>query len=111
MPPAEIAVVLTSVGSEENASVIGRTLVDLKLAACVSILSPVRSMYIWKGSLCDDREWLLLVKTRRALFPDVRSKILELHTYELPEVLCIPVSDGHEAYLDWLLASTRSPET
>jgi periplasmic divalent cation tolerance protein len=106
IPKNDYAVVFCSAGSEENAALIGRTLVEERLAACTSIVPGVRSIYAWKGALCDEREWLLLIKTRRSLFPDVRARVAGLHSYEIPEIVCVAVDDGNAPYLRWLLDAT-----
>jgi periplasmic divalent cation tolerance protein len=89
-----------------QAAALARTLVEEGLAACVNIVPGVRSIYRWQGKLCDDAEVLCLVKTRSALFDRVRRRVLELHPYEVPEVLAFAVDDGSPAYLAWLAEAT-----
>jgi periplasmic divalent cation tolerance protein len=100
-----IAVVLTTVGSEEEASRIARTLVERRLAACVNVVPGVVSTYRWEGAVRSDAEWLLIVKTRADRFDDVRAAIRELHSYELPEVVMIDAANVDAAYLDWIATS------
>ena len=95
-------VVLSTCASSEEAERIARTLVEKKLAACVNILPAVRSIYRWKGAIEDDQETLLLIKTSRALFGDLRVEIQKHHSYEVPEVIAVPIVDGSEGYLEWL---------
>ncbi len=95
-------VVLTTVGSEEQARTIAEALVEQRLAACVNILPSVRSIYRWKGKLWDDEELLLVIKTRSDRFQALRDVIVALHSYELPEVLALPVADADPAVLTWL---------
>jgi periplasmic divalent cation tolerance protein len=95
-------VVLTTCDSEKQAEKLAHTLVDQHLAACVNILPKARSIYRWEGKIEDSAEWLLLIKSRRDLFIALRTEIQKMHTYELPEVIAIPVVDGSEAYLGWL---------
>jgi periplasmic divalent cation tolerance protein len=102
------AVVVTATGSEEDAVRIGRALVESGLAACANVVPGVRSLYIWKGVLADERETVLILKTRTDLFDDVRSAIRSLHPYELPEVIALAVEDGDDAYLEWIRTSTRT---
>jgi periplasmic divalent cation tolerance protein len=102
MPATDFVVVLTTAGSEEQGEQIARELVARRLAACVNVVPGVCSVYRWKGEITRDEERLLLVKTTAGLFPAVREAIRELHTYELPEVLALPVADGDPAYLRWL---------
>jgi periplasmic divalent cation tolerance protein len=85
---------------------LGRTLVEEGLAACVNIVPGVRSIYKWQGRLCDDNEVLCLCKTRAALFERVRQRVLELHPYEVPEILAFAVEEGSPAYMAWLREST-----
>ena len=85
---------------------LGRALVEEGLCACVNIIPGLRSIYRWQGKICDDAEVLCLCKTRPALFERVRARILELHPYDVPEILAFHVDDGSAPYLDWLREST-----
>jgi periplasmic divalent cation tolerance protein len=96
------AVVLTTAGTEAEASRLARALVDRKLAACVNVVPGVRSIYRWRGDVQDDQEWLLIVKSRRDRFEAVREAIRALHSYEQPEVVMIDVADGDGGYLRWI---------
>ena len=95
-------VVLSTCGSAEEAERIARALVSKRLAACVNLVPAVRSIYLWKGAVEDAEETLLVIKSCRALFEDVRAEIEKLHSYELAEVIAIPIVDGSPAYLEWL---------
>jgi periplasmic divalent cation tolerance protein len=95
-------VVLTNCGSAEEAAKIARALVEKKLAACVNVMPAGRSFYRWKGVIEDQQESLLVIKSSRALFNDLRVEIEKLHTYEVPEVIAVPIVDGSEGYLEWL---------
>lgn len=109
LPAEAFVVVLVTVPTHEIAASLARTLVEEKLVACVNILPGVRSIYSWQGSICDDAELLCVLKTRRALFSTVRERVIALHPYELPEVIALPLTLGHEPYLDWLQNETRVP--
>jgi len=98
-------VVFVTAGSEAEAETIAKTLVDEQLAACVNILSPMRSIYRWEGKLSDDREWLLVIKTRMDRFSAVEEKVKVLHSYQVPEVIALPIVQGSEGYLHWLSES------
>ena len=95
-------VVLSTCGSPEEAERIARALVSKRLAACVNLLPAVRSIYRWKGAVEDAQETLLVVKSSRALFEELRAEIEKLHSYEVAEVIAMPIVDGSEAYLLWL---------
>ena len=90
----------------ERATALARALVDEGLAACVNIVPGVKSIYRWEGRLQEDDEVLCLIKTRPAVFERARARILELHPYEVPEIIGFTVDDGSPAYLDWLKKST-----
>ena len=96
--------VVLCTASPENGEKIARSLVEEHLAACVNI-SPVRSCYIWNGQLNLDAEALLIIKTEQRMIPKLLSRIRELHSYELPEIIVLPITDGYQPYLDWISQS------
>lgn len=98
-------VVLVTAPTAEKAGEIARALVEEKLAACGNVLPGVRSIYRWKGTVQDEGEALLLLKTQRRRFAELRDRILALHPYDVPEVLALPVEEGSDAYLDWIAQS------
>ncbi|HEY2029088.1 MAG TPA: divalent-cation tolerance protein CutA [Myxococcales bacterium] len=100
-------IVLTTLPNADSAAALAKTIVDERLAACANILPAVRSIYRWQDKVQDEPEVLVLFKTQRAHFDGLRSRILELHPYEVPEVLALPVEQGHAAYLEWLMRETR----
>ena len=85
-------VVLVTCGSEEEASRIARALVDERLAACASLVSPVRSIYRWEGKIWDEKEWLLIIKTQRQRFKELEERVKALHSYSVPEIITCPLS-------------------
>jgi periplasmic divalent cation tolerance protein len=95
-------VVFNTCGSADEAERLARRLVAERLAACVNVLSPVRSFYRWKGNVEDSTEWLLVIKSSRALFSALRAVLESAHSYEVPEVVAIPIVDGSPNYLSWL---------
>jgi periplasmic divalent cation tolerance protein len=102
-------VVFVTCGSAEEGRRIARALVEERLAACVNVSSPIRSLYRWEGRVCDDREVLLVIKSSRLLFDRLRRTVERLHSYQVPEVLCLPVIDGSPNYLNWLAGAVASP--
>ncbi len=94
-------VLILSTCSELQSRKIAHTLVDERFAACVNI-HPVRSVYRWKGEVVNDDEDLLLIKTKKALVPGVIEKIKKIHSYEVPEVIVIPIIEGEKTYLTWI---------
>jgi periplasmic divalent cation tolerance protein len=103
---SQVSVILVTTDSEEQAVTIARTLVEEKLVACVQIVPRIRSIYWWKGEICDSREHLLIMKTVTPLFPAVRERVCRLHGYEVPEIVSFLLSDGLPAYLQWVMDST-----
>jgi periplasmic divalent cation tolerance protein len=95
-------VVLSTCDSEEQAAAVARALVEQRLAACVNIIPGARSIYRWKGAIEDAAEWVLVIKTRRDLFGALRISLQKTHSYEIPEVIALPVVEGSESYLAWL---------
>jgi periplasmic divalent cation tolerance protein len=89
-----------------QAAAMARTLVMEGLCACVNIVPAVRSIYLYDGKICDEPEVLCIVKTRPALFDRLQERVLELHPYDVPEILAFAVDEGSPAYLAWLRQST-----
>jgi periplasmic divalent cation tolerance protein len=98
-----ISVVVTSVGTEQQAVEISEELIARRLATCINIVPCLRSIYRWKGKVCEDTEYLLMIKTRRALFGAVTEAIREIHSYELPEVLEFPVGNAEPNFHRWVV--------
>ena len=95
-------VVLSTCRSTEEAQRIARTLVEKRLAACVNVLPGMRSVYRWKDEIEDEEEVLLIIKTSRALVEDLKGEIERVHSYEVPEIIALPVVDGSDRYLAWM---------
>lgn len=107
MTPADAMVVLVTAGDADEGARIGRALVEERLAACVNVVGPIRSIYRWQGAVEDAQEWLLVVKARAADLPALEARVRALHSYDVPEVLALPVYGGAAAYLAWLDEATR----
>jgi len=103
----ESIVVLVSCGSEEEATKIANSLVKEGLAACVNIISPVRSIYRWEGKIWDEKEWVLIIKTQKKRFEELQKKVKSLHSYSVPEVIALPIVEGSAPYLKWLEETTK----
>jgi periplasmic divalent cation tolerance protein len=95
-------VIICTVPNEETAAKISRTLVTEKLAACCNIIPGLRSIYRWKSEICDDAEYLLVIKTRAEVYERLEKRIQELHPYEVPEILALTVNQGLSNYLKWV---------
>lgn len=100
-------VVFCTFPNPDKAAEVGRVLVEERLCACVNLTPPVRSIYAWKGTIEDDTETLAVIKTSADRFEALAKRIAELHPYEVPEVIALPIVEGHAPYLAWLLDSTR----
>jgi len=99
---SERVVVLVTAGSAEEAARIAETLVSELLAACVNVIPAVTSYYRWQGAIQHDQEWLLVVKSLVEVLDDLVRRVQTLHSYELPEIIALPVVGGSEEYLRWL---------
>ena len=103
--PSDYCIVITSTDSRENAEAIIRTLLEQKLAACIQS-SSIQSAYRWQGKIISGEEIRLEIKSRVSLYPQLRETISQVHIYEVPEILMIPVADANEAYLRWIAEET-----
>jgi periplasmic divalent cation tolerance protein len=98
--------VITTLPNADAAAELAKNVVGERLAACANLIPALRSIYKWQGKVQDENEVLILFKTRQEHYENLKSRILELHPYEVPEVLAIPVERGYAAYLDWLANET-----
>ncbi len=98
--------VITTTKTKEEAKAIARHLVEEKLAACVQILGGIESTYLWKGKIETSKEFMCFIKTREDLYPQVEAAINEIHSYETPEIIALPITHGSANYLAWLDKST-----
>ena len=94
--------VITTVGTEQEANLLAEELLERRHAACVNIIPGVRSLYRWRGSICRDSEYLLVIKSLEEEYELVAATILELHTYEVPEILTVPIARGDAKFLEWI---------
>lgn len=105
----DFLVVLCTCASLEEGRRVARDLVENKLAACVNLVSGVESLYRWRGAVETAAETLLIVKTTAARFGALRARILEIHGYDVPEVVAVPIAEGSPAYLSWLTDQVGGP--
>jgi len=94
--------VFTTTDKKEEAEKIVKALVEKRLAACVQIVGPIESSYWWNGAIETAKEWLILIKSEKRLYKEIEKMIKENHSYQVPEILAVPVVDGNPDYLKWL---------
>jgi periplasmic divalent cation tolerance protein len=100
--------VFTNLPDRAAAERLADMLVEKKLAACVNILAPCRSVYRWKDAIEHDEEHPMLIKTTRERYPALEQALRQGHPYELPEIIAVPIERGLPAYLEWVAAETKS---
>ena len=105
--PSRPVVVLVTASSEEEAVRIGRKLVEDRLAACANIVPKIRSIFQWEGKVAEERECLVILKTRGELLSEVEGAVLALHSYQVPEIIALPIEGGSAPYLEWINEETR----
>ena len=103
----DIIVIYCTVPNKKLAKTITKVLMKHKLAACVSMIDNVRSTFSWDGEICEEKEVLLIIKTRRANYGKVKLVIEDLHTYNVPEIIALPIVDCSKEYLQWLAHETQ----
>lgn len=94
--------VLVTISSREEAEKIANTLLKRKLIACVNIFGPVHSRFWWKGEIDKAEEYIMLMKTKRELFNQIVNNVKQLHSYEVPEIIALPIIEGFKPYLEWI---------
>lgn len=99
--------VLTNLPDRAAAEKLADALIENRVAACINILAPCRSVYRWQGAVQHDEEHPVLIKSTQAAYPALEAQIRALHPYELPEIVAVPIEHGLPAYLDWVAAQTR----
>lgn len=94
--------IITTTESKEDAARIAKELVKKRLVACAQVFGPIQSIYWWKEKIESSEEWLCQMKSRKNLFPKIETAIKDIHPYEVPEILALPVLTGHQPYLEWM---------
>ncbi len=102
-------IVLVTASSQEEALRIGRRVVEKKLAACVTVVPNVTSVFEWEGKVCEEHEWLLVMKSNADAYETLEAEVKTLHSYEVPEILALSVVKGSSEYLAWVKAMTHVP--
>ena len=97
----DYSLIITTTANKESAREIARLLVEKRLAACAQML-PIESIYFWQGKICEESETALFIKSKTALFDEIKAAIKENHPYEVPEIVQIPITDGLPEYLKWI---------
>ncbi|HRQ66800.1 MAG TPA: divalent-cation tolerance protein CutA [Xanthomonadaceae bacterium] len=105
MNQPDVLIAFSTVPDAESAARIAHALVDERLSACVQRVPGLASTYCWQGAVHEDAEVLLIIKTTRARLPALEARLLELHPYELPELIAVEAAAGSDAYLDWVRSS------
>lgn len=111
MKPGEICVVLVTVKNKRQGRKIARALLENKLATCINFVDAVDSMYWWDGKIVSDKEVMLLIKTRKALFSHLETMVRALHSYAVPEIIALGMIAGHKPYLQWISDSLDSEQS
>lgn len=102
----EFIVIYTTVPNRKEGREIAKALVEHNLVACVNIIDKVESIFSWDGELCEEKEALLIIKTKKELFDGVKVAIQKLHSYTVPEVIALPILEADETYLKWIAHET-----
>ena len=98
--------VFCTVPDEKVGKTLAQALLEQRSAACVTISAAAQSYYWWQGKISCDQEYLLIIKSRSKLFSEIKKIILDLHPYEIPEIIAIPMVDGSAEYLEWITEET-----
>ncbi len=105
-PMSYVVVIITTPNKEEAVKIV-RSLLKEKLIACANILGPISSLFWWQGKIDDENEFLVFMKSRKSLFERLSERVMEIHSYDVPEIIALPIIEGSPPYLDWLRASLQ----
>ncbi len=103
----EFIVIYCSVPNKKEGKEIAKILVESQLAACVNIIDKMESIFSWDGEFCEEKEALLIIKTKKELFENVKLMIQKLHSYTVPEVIALPIIEADDTYLKWIAHETK----
>ncbi|KAJ1610577.1 putative CutA1 divalent ion tolerance protein [Cryptosporidium canis] len=104
----DVILIYISVSSQDEATLIAKTLVEEELCACASIVPQVRSIYKYQGKVHDENEAILLIKSTSQLFTTLKERVVQIHSYEVPEIIATPIKFGNEKYIDWVSQTVKS---
>jgi len=107
MDKKDAIIIFITAPSEEEATKIATTLVEEKLVACVNSIPKIRSVYWWEGKVCQEDEVMLVSKSTKSLFPAIMDRVKSLHSYQVPEIISFPISEGLPEYLNWIEDVTK----
>ena len=102
----KFVLIITTTDKKEDADKIASFLVEKKLAACVQVIGPIESTHRWKGKVEKSREWLCFIKSRENLLSEIEKRLREIHPYEVPEIVALPIIGGYKDYLSWVIKET-----
>jgi len=102
----DFILILVTASSEEEAKKIAFSLMEKRFAACINLVKDIESIYRWKGKISDEKEVLMLIKTRKKLYKSVEEEVKKLHSYEVPEIIALPIISGSKDYLYWMDSET-----
>lgn len=102
----DFIIILVTTSSEEEGRKIAGILIEKKLAACVNLIKDIESIYRWKGKISDEKEILMMIKTRKKLYRSVEEEVKKIHSYEIPEIIALPIISGSKDYLYWMDSET-----
>ena len=104
-------IVMVTTPSEEEAAALGKILVEQRLVACVNVIPKVKSIFQWDGKISEEEECLMILKTRKTLFKPLEKTIMAQHSYDVPEIIALPIVEGSQSYLSWVHDMTRNPDS
>ncbi len=94
--------IFTTIENKEDAEKIAKSLIEKRLAGCIQIIGPISSIYWWKNKIETSQEWLCIIKSKKNLYEEIEKSIKEIHPYEIPEIIAMPIISGNKDYLKWL---------
>lgn len=103
----EYIVIYCTVPNKKEGKEIAKVLVENEMAACVNIIDKVESVFSWNGEICEEKEAMLMIKTRKSMFKNVNHTIQKMHSYNVPEVIALPITEADETYLKWIDHETK----